>query len=230
MQLQFRSRAIRTFVRLVSVWPQVSQIAISALVCKNVGTEMYPESLLQYDSRIDCLSAEYKSYRIYAWIMALLWPVGCPLLLLLLLKLYRVPEIAVRKLCEAKIGAFVLHSIAKASETSIAWTEAAAESSAHFEDLSLPLLLLLGKVHGMDATSVTLLASELTARMQELLDSEALVLPLIVWHDESPDPEERLALTHLESLIGAYEVKFWWYVRFTVLVCLVATRFGAASY
>jgi hypothetical protein len=93
----------------------------------------------------------------------------------------------------------------------------------------LPLLLLLGKVHGMDATLVTLLASELTARMQELLDSEALVLPLIVWDDESPDPEERLALTHLESLIGTYEVKFWWYVRFAVLVCF-ATRFGAASY
>jgi hypothetical protein len=174
---------------------------------------MFPEQLLQYDSRIDCLSADYASYSVYFWVMALLWPVGCPLVLLLLLKLYRVPEIAVRKFREAKVRAFVLHSMAKASETGVAWTEAGAESYPNFHEMGLPLLLLLGKVHGIDATSVTVLGTELTARMQELLASEAVVLPLVEWERESPDPEERLALTRLESLIGAYEVRFWWYVR-----------------
>ena len=192
---------------------QVSQIAISARICKNVGTVTLPEHLLQYDSRVDCLSAEYASYSVYFWIMAVLWPVGCPAVLLLLLKLYRVPEIATRKLRQAKIRAFVLHSMAKASEIGVSWTEASAESHSSFDEMGLPLLLLLGKVHGIDATSATLLATELTARMQVLLDSEAVALPLVAWDEESPDAEERLALTRLESLIGAYEVEFWWYLH-----------------
>ena len=91
--------------------------------------------------------------------------------------------------------------------------ETAAESHPSFDEMGSPLLLLLGKVHGMDATSVTVLGTELTARMQELLASEAVVLPRVECERESPDPEERLALTRLESLIGAYEVRFWWYVR-----------------
>jgi hypothetical protein len=142
--------------------------------------------------------------------MAVLWPVGCPAVLLLLLKLYRVPEIAARKLRKVKIRAFVLHSTAKASEIGVSWTEASAESHSNFDEMGLPLLLLLGKVHGIDATSATLLATELTARMQLLLDSEGVALPLVAWDEESPDPEERLALTRLESLIGPYEVEFWW--------------------
>ena len=126
-----------------SIRAQVSQIAISARICKNVGTESLPEHLLQYDSRVDCLSAEYASYSVYFWIMAVLWPVGCPAVLLLLLKLYRVPEIAARKLRQAKIRAFVLHSMAKASEIGVSWTEASAESHPSFDEMGLPLLMLL---------------------------------------------------------------------------------------
>jgi hypothetical protein len=191
---------------------QVSQIAISALVCKNVGTEVLPEYLLQYDSRIDCLSPEYTTYRIFAWIMAGLWPIGFPLSLLILLKSYRVPEIAARKVRQAKIRAFILHSLAKASEIGIEWTEAVSELFSSFEEMGLPLLLLLGKVHGVHAASATVFATELANRMNELIDSEAVSLPLIAWDEESLDPEERLACARLESLIGAYEVKWWWCV------------------
>jgi hypothetical protein len=239
---------------------QVSQIAISARICKNVGTEILPESLLQYDSRVDCLSAEYASYSVYFWAMAVLWPIGYPLVLLLLLKIYRVPEIAARKIREAKIRAFVVHSMAKASEIGIQRTEAIAlgsqsatplddddnrprrassnrsrrlsigrrrtlqsaenegplarmQSYANLEDIPLPVLQFLGKAHGLNETSATVLMEALTTRMQELLDLEAVVPPLVAWDEESPDAEERLALTHLESLIGAYEVQYWWYAH-----------------
>ncbi len=233
-------------------------MAISALVCKNVGTVMQPESMLQYDSRIDCLSAEYLSYRIYAWIMVGLWPIGCPLFLLLLLKLYGVPEITARKLREAKVRAFVIHSLAKASEIGIERTEAALaatpedvdngrprrastsrsrrlstgrrrslesasanegvfanariQSYANLEDISLPLLQLLGKAHGINSASTAVLIAELTKRMTELIDCEEVVVPRVVWDEESSNEDERRAFTRLESLIGAYEVDWWWCV------------------
>ncbi len=190
--------------------------------------------------------------------MAVLWPVGYPLVLLLLLKFYRVPEIAARKIREAEIRAFVVHSMAKASAIGIQHTEAIPlgnqsatpldngdnlpcrasssrsrrlsigrrrslqsafesegpfarmQSYANLEDIPLPVLQFLGKAHGLNETSATVLLEELTTRMQELLDSEAVVPPLVAWDEKSPDAEERLAVTHLESLIGAYEVGFWW--------------------
>ena len=87
---------------------QVSQLAIAALVCKKVDTDY----LLAYDSRIDCRSAEYASYSIFSWLMLVLWPIGCPLLLLLLLKSYKVPGMATRKRREAELKAFMLHTLA----------------------------------------------------------------------------------------------------------------------
>ena len=51
--------------------------------------------------------------------MAILWPIGCPLSLLLLLKSYNVPELAVRKLRAASIRAFLVYSMAKASDVGI---------------------------------------------------------------------------------------------------------------
>jgi hypothetical protein len=234
---------------------QVSQIAISALVCKNVGTPAQPEMLLQYDSRVDCLSPEYMSYLIFAWVMALLWPIGCPFSLLLLLNGYNVPQIAARKLRAASMRAFLVHSLTKASEIGIDATELVTEvapvgdssaseapqapledtgrlgsrrSTGHsrrasrssperpfagmrsytsFEDMATPLLHVLCKAHGIDVTSpIKLLIEALAKRMDELLGSGEVVVPLVVWDDQSPDPEEQLALRRLEGLIGAYEV------------------------
>ncbi len=238
---------------------QVSQIAISALVCKNVGTPAKPDMLLQYDSRVDCLSPEYTSYLPFAWVMAILWPIGCPLSLLLLLRSYNVPEIAARKLRAASIRAFFVYSLAKASELGIDDAEAAPvgdssqsqdagrlgrrRSSGHsrrasrsatersfagmrsyvsFEDMAAPLLHLLCKVHGIDVSSpIKTLIMALTKRMDELLDSEEVVVPLVVWDDESPDPAEQRAVRRLEGLIGAYEVEQYWCARCASVLGLV---------
>ena len=211
--------------------------------------------LLQYDSRVDCLSPEYRSYLLFAWVMVILWPIGCPLCLLLLLKSYKVPEIAARKLRAASLRAFVLYSLAKASEVGIDATETApvGDSSASeapledtgrlgrrrstgrsrrasrsapegpfagmrsyvsFEDMAAPLLHLLCKVHGIDVTSpIKTLIMALAKRMEELLHSGKVVVPLVVWDDESPDPAEQRAVRRLEGLIGAYEVEQYWCAR-----------------
>ena len=230
---------------------QVSQIAISALVCKNVGTPAQPDMLLQYDSRVGCLSPEYRSYLGFAWVMAILWPIGCPLSLLLLLKSYNVPELAVRKLRAASIRAFLVYSMAKASDVGTDPAEGAPvgdsspsqhtgrlgrsrstghsrhasrsaregpfagmRSYASFEDMAAPLLHVLCKVHGIDVTSpLKLLIVALVKRMDELLSSGEVVVPLVVWDAESPDPAEQLALRRLEGLIGAYEVPEYWCAR-----------------
>ena len=224
--------------------------------------------LLQYDSRVDCLSPEYTSYLIFAWIMAILWPIGCPLSLLLLLKSYNVPELAARKLRAASIRAFLVHSMAKASEVGIDSAEGAPvgdsspsqepgptegapvedsspsqetgrvgrrrstghnrrasrsaperpfaemRSYASFEDMAAPLLHVLCKVHGIDVSfPIKTLIVALVKRMDGLLSSGELAVPLVVWDDESPDPAEQLAVRRLEGLIGAYEVPQYWCAR-----------------
>ena len=217
--------------------------------------------------------------------MAILWPIGCPLSLLLLLKSYSVPELAVRKLRAASIRAFLVYSMAKASDLGIDPAEGASvgdsspsqetgptegapvgdsspsqetgptegapvgdsspsqhtgrlgrsrstghsrhasrsaregpfagmRSYASFEDMAAPLLHVLCKVHGIDVTSpLKLLIVALVKRMDELLSSGELAVPLVVWDAESPDPAEQLALRRLEGLIGAYEVPQYWCAR-----------------
>ena len=241
--------------------------------------------LLQYDSRVDCLSPEYTSYLPFAWVMAILWPIGCPLSLLLLIKSYNVPELAVRKLRAASIRAFLVYSMAKASDVGIDPAEGAPvgdsspsqetdptegapvedsspsqetgptkvapvedsspsqdtggsggrrstgrsrrasrsaperpfagmRSYASFEDMAAPLLHLLCNVHGIDVSSpIKMLIVALVRRMDELLSSGELVVPLVVWDDESPDPAEQLAVRRLEGLIGAYETPQYWCAR-----------------
>jgi hypothetical protein len=187
--------------------------------------------------------------------MAILWPIGCPLSLLLLLKSYSVPEIAARKLRTASTRAFLVYSLAQASEVGIDATEgppvrdssaskapledpgrsrrrrstghnrrvshsaperlfAGMQSYACLEDMAGPLLNLLCKVHGIDVSSpIKTLTKALAKRMDELLGSGEVVVPLVIWDDKSPDPAEQLAVRRLEGLIGAYEVEMYWYAR-----------------
>jgi hypothetical protein len=303
---------------------QVSQLAIAALVCKKVDSDY----LLAYDSRIDCQSAEYKSYCIFSWLMLALWPIGCPLLLLLLLKSYKVPEMVTRKRRVAELKAFMLHTlaIAEVSEAELktlvamatleerssatepaepastddaaatehahpaetAATEAAAteravtehaatdaavtepahpahrgatydsadftepaaaeaaltepanpaelspaepivlpehdrssstaqqqaaELPSNFEGMNLLQLRAIGRAHAIDGfstLSAASLAAQLTARMKELIESEEVVVPLLLWDENSTDLDEERAVKHLDSLIGAYESTYWW--------------------
>jgi hypothetical protein len=305
-------------------------LAIAALVCKKVDTDY----LLAYDSRIDCRSAEYASYSIFSWLMLVLWPIGCPLLLLLLLKSYKVPEMATRKRREAELKAFMLHTlaIAEVSEADLktlvamatlgehesaiepdelaitedtttesaeppaeppaepaateaaatdpvakaaasdpaadraepAASEAAAIESAElasaeaavpdaiesadvdavsteaaaptelssaeptalpehdrssvgshstFEGMSLLQLRAIGRAHeidGFSTLSAASLAEQLAARMKELIVSEEVVIPLLLWDENSTNLDEARACKHLDILIGAYESPYWW--------------------
>ena len=306
---------------------QVSQLAIAALVCKKVDTDY----LLAYDSRIDCRSAEYASYSIFSWLMLVLWPIGCPLLLLLLLKSYKVPEMATRKRREAELKAFMLHTLAiaevseadlktlvamatlgehesatepdelaitedtttesaeppaepaatqaaatdlvapeaaandpAADRAELAATEAAAIESAElasakpavpdaiesadvaavsteaaaptelssaeptalpehdrssvgshstFEGMSLLQLRAIGRAHeidGFSTLSAASLAEQLAARMKELIVSEEVVIPLLLWDENSTNLVEQRAVKHLDILIGAYASPYWW--------------------
>ena len=101
--------------------------------------------LLQYDSRVDCLSPEYTSYLIFAWIMAILWPIGCPLSLLLLLRSYNVPQIAARKLRAASIRAFLVYSLAKASDVGVDATETAPVGDSSASEAPLEDSVRLGR-------------------------------------------------------------------------------------
>jgi hypothetical protein len=251
--------------------------------------------LLQYDSRVDCLSPEYRSYLIFAWVMVILWPIGCPLSLLLLLRSYNVPDLAARKLRAASIRAFLVYSMAKASEVGIDPAEGASvgasspsqetgptegapaedcspseetrptdfapvedsspspdtgrlgrrstghnrrasrsaperpfagmRSYASFEDMAAPLLHVLCKVHRIDVSfPIKTLIVALVKRMDGLLSSGELAVPLVVWDDESPDPAEQLAVRRLEGLIGAYEVQQYWCARCASSPCLVCCK------
>jgi hypothetical protein len=83
-----------------------------------------------------------------------------------------------------------------------------------FEDMAAPLLHVLCKVHGIDVTSpLKLLIVALVKRMDELLGSGEVVVPLVVWDDQSPDPAEQRAVRRLEGLIGAYAVEQYWCAR-----------------
>ena len=217
---------------------QVSQLAIAALVCKKVDTDY----LLAYDSRIDCRSAEYASYSIFSWLMLVLWPIGCPLLLLLLLKSYKVPEMATRKRREAELKAFMLHTlaIAEVSEADLKTLVAMATLGEHesatelssaeptalpehdrssvgshstFEGMSLLQLRAIGRAHeidGFSTLSAASLAEQLAARMKELIVSEEVVIPLLLWDENSTNLDEARACKHLDILIGAYASPYWW--------------------
>ena len=72
----------------------------------------------------------------------------------------------------------------------------------------------LCKVHGIDVSfPIKTLIVDLVKRMEGLLSSGELVVPLVVWDDESPDLAEPLAVRRLEGLIGAHEVPKYWCAR-----------------
>ena len=68
--------------------------------------EVYGACLLQ-DYRIDCTSGTYNSYRNFAYIGIVLWPIGFPLFCLAMLYYYKIPAIAHRKQEKAEWAAFM---------------------------------------------------------------------------------------------------------------------------
>ena len=73
------------FVILV-LYPRVSSSILSAFRCRALGEQM---QVLEVDYSVSCLTDEYRSYRVMAWILLVLWPVGIPICLLCLLSWHR---------------------------------------------------------------------------------------------------------------------------------------------
>ena len=93
---------------LFFVYPMVSQLVISALVCKQLGPDLW---LLSYDYRVNCLEAHYKEVKTFAWAMLALWTIGYPLSMLIVMKVYRVPDMAGRKKRKAELHALCWHTL-----------------------------------------------------------------------------------------------------------------------
>ncbi len=87
---------------LFMVYPIVSQLVISALVCKQLGPDLW---LLSYDYRVNCLEARYEVFKNFALAMLVLWTIGYPLSMLIVMKMYGVPDMAGRKQRKAELHA-----------------------------------------------------------------------------------------------------------------------------
>ena len=86
-------------------------MALSSLKCDELGEE---GSYLHEDYRVDCLSSEYVSLKVIGWMFVLMWPVGAILFLLGLMRYYKVPELAKRKMQKAELRAFIRYCMANA--------------------------------------------------------------------------------------------------------------------
>ncbi len=93
---------------LFVVYPMVSQLVISALVCKQLGPDLW---LLSYDYRVNCLEARYEEVKKFALAMLALWTIGYPLSMLIVMKIYRVPDMARRKQRRAELHALCWHTL-----------------------------------------------------------------------------------------------------------------------
>jgi len=104
-----RIRCIHWTLRvLFFVYPMVSQLVISALVCKQLGPDLW---LLSYDYRVDCRTARYEEFKKFALAMLVVWVIAYPLSMLIVMKVYKVPEMAARKQSQAAINALYWHTL-----------------------------------------------------------------------------------------------------------------------
>jgi hypothetical protein len=106
---EVRTRCINWTLRLLFiVYPMVSQLVISALVCKQLGPDLW---LLSYDYRVNCLEAPYDEVKKFALAMLALWVIGYPLSMLIVMKIYRVPDMAASKQRKAELHALCWHTL-----------------------------------------------------------------------------------------------------------------------
>ena len=89
---------------------QVSRVVFSTLPCEDLGAV---GKFLKADYHVDCTSAKYKRFRVFAIIGVLVWPLGFPAGCLGMLYYYNVPNIAARKVQRAQVRAFLDHCISR---------------------------------------------------------------------------------------------------------------------
>ena len=92
-----------------SVYPPVGRMALSALKCDDLAED---ERYLHKDYRVDCSISEYIPLQVIGSLFVVLWPVGAILFLLGLMRYYKVPELAKRKMQKAELRSFIRHAIA----------------------------------------------------------------------------------------------------------------------
>ncbi len=218
---------------LFVVYPMVSQLVISALVCKQLGPDLW---LLSYDYRVNCLEARYEQVKKFALAMLVVWVIGYPLSMLIVLKVYKVPEMAARKQTKAELHALLWHTlklspggppirprvVAATSMTAVT-TDWLAGEAGTLRELSADTLTWLCRAHKLDVGVVGMpcagaLAAALETLVAELMDSEDLAVPRVRWDPQSADAGERLACAHIGSLFESYEPEWWWYASLIRLV------------
>ena len=82
----------------------------STLPCEDLGAV---GKFLKADYHVDCTSAKYKRFRVFAMIGILVWPLGFPAGCLGMLYYYNVPKIAARKVQRAQVRAFLDYCVSR---------------------------------------------------------------------------------------------------------------------
>ena len=86
------------------VYPPVSREVLSVFDCDDLGLD---GNYLHKDYRVDCESDDYTLIRIAGIVFTILWPIGALLYFGGLMMVYKVPEIAKKKLDRAKRRAYL---------------------------------------------------------------------------------------------------------------------------
>ena len=167
--------------------------------------------LLSYDYRVDCTSAEYQGFWVHAVVMIFVWPVGYPLVLLGLLRYLKVPQLASRKLRSHRWQCFLTDAasrlVASGKDTMGIYGDIAPE------DLSLPQLRILAQVHDLPAVTESdeAVVKQLDAHITRMVQQEQLALPVLCWHPESSNQQEKTACMWLGAVFLDYEPQYWWW-------------------
>jgi hypothetical protein len=62
-----------------------------------------------------------------------------------------------------------------------------------------------------DPETVKAKRKELELKVEALLASGVLAIPVLTWDPESPDVRERVAIKRIGTIFGAYQVKTWFW-------------------
>jgi hypothetical protein len=104
-------------------------------------------------------------------------------------------------------------STAHSQRASTTAERARADYSANsLDELGLPELRYLAQLHSVQEASTLakdMLAKALNERMEKMIDSKEIAVPVVSWDLNSPDEDERCACDRLGQIFMAYETRWW---------------------
>jgi hypothetical protein len=186
----------------------VCHIIFSAIQCDDLGLM---GKLLSYDYRVDCNSAEYQRFWVYALMMIFVWPLGYPLALLGLLWYLKVPQLASSKLRSQKWQCFLMDAVRRLVATGKDTMGISVDVAP--KDLTLPQLQVLTRMYDLPlATEIDeALVKQLDAHITGMVQQEQLALPVLCWDPESSNQQENTACRWLGAVFLDYEPQYWWW-------------------